>query len=84
MSKTAIKDNWKGGHSIIAAPSLSVDEHDSAFSDLDSDTESILSDFSDLDNSEGLQPQQQVGFVIQAAAPGQRISPKKTRTERKY
>ena len=38
MSKTAIKDNGRVGHSIIAAPSLSSDEHNSVFSDLDSDT----------------------------------------------
>ena len=91
MSKTAIKDIGRVGVSPIAAPSLSVDEHISVYSELDSDNKSILSDFSDIDDSEGLQSQQQVGGVlnIRPAVPGQsqdskRITPKKTRTGRKY
>ena len=76
MSKTVIKDN--------SIRNDKVDDSISVSSELDSDNESIMSDFSGLDDYEGLQPQQQVGVTpsLQPAVP--RRSPKKTRTGRKY
>ena len=86
MSKTVIKDNSISNDNVD--DSISVD------SELDSDNESIISDSSDVDNIEGLQLQQQVGIIpnLQPAVPGStgrpgrppRVSPKKTRTGRKY
>ena len=92
MSKTVIKDT-----------NISMDNVDdsiSVSSELDSDNESFISDFSDIDDYVGLQSQQQVGVIprLQPALSGRtrlqrrqprnslsrRNSPKKTRTGRIY
>ena len=86
MSKTVIKDNNTSDDN--------VDDSKSVYTELDSDNESVISDFSDIDNIEGLQPPQQVSVIpnLQPAIPGSigrpgrppRVSPKKTRTGKKY
>ena len=86
MSKTVIKDNNTSDDN--------VDDSKSVYTELDSDNESVILDFSDIDNIEGLQPPQQVSVIpnLQTAIPGSigrpgrppRVSPKKTRTGKKY
>ena len=92
MSKTVITDN--------SISKDNVDDSISVSSELDSDNESIVSDFSGFDDYEEPQPQQQVSGIpsLQPAVPGRtgrrgrppknpgsgRISPKKTRKGTTY